>query len=239
MKRYTIFILMVIIAVVFCANAQAATVDKTSSVSAGVTIVGSTSLSVAPSTITFGTYSTDAFPTTPADSKIVITYNSNFNPWKVRVYTNNTQVLNKVGDTTGFGKYAKGGLATADGHNVIPCKWVAKIGSNTTIPTVPSFTSAYNFVKDIRDEDDPSTAAQDESWTAAQAAGYANIAFGTGPGAAGNCVDPTNSAPGPNQYKGDAVNGSVAVYLAGLFGTGGGTSAGTYSSNIYFDLYHE
>ena len=239
MKSYGVLLIMAIIAVTFCVTVEAATsVDKTTSVSASVTINGTTSLSVSPSSIAFATVSADAFPTTPADGKIVLTYNSNYSPWKIAVYTNNTQVpvYNAAAKT---GRYAKGGLATSDGNNVIPCKWVAKIGSNTTAPAVPSFTSAYNFIKDKRDEDDPTTTGQDESWTTAFAAGYANIAYGSGSGAQGFCVDPTITAAGPDQYKGDAVNGSIAVYVAGLFATGGSTSAGSYSSNIYFDLYHE
>jgi hypothetical protein len=46
-------------------------------------------------------------------------------------------------------RYSKGGLATADGKNVVPCKWVAKIGSNTVVPSVPTATT-YNFIKDKR-----------------------------------------------------------------------------------------
>lgn len=234
MKKYSALFIIAIMAMVFCVNAEAAP-DKTSSVSASVTITGTTSMSVAPGSIAFGSFSTDAFPTTPADGKIVITYNTNYSPWKINVYTNNTQVPN-YNPADGTGRYAKGGLATADGVNVIPCKWVAKEGSNTTVPAVPSFTSLHNFIKDIRDQDDTSTAAYDESWIGA--GGYPVIAYGTGPGAQGQCVDPTNNTPGPTQYQGDAVNGSIAVYVAGLFGTGY-SGAGSYSSNIYFDLYHE
>ena len=236
MKKYGVLLTMIVLAMVLCVNAEAA-VDKTASVSASVTITGATSMSVAPSSITFGSYSADAFPTDPADGKIVITYNTNYSPWKIAVYTNNTQVpsYNPV-DKTGL--YAKGGLATASGSSVIPCKWVAKVGSNTVTPTVPSFTSKHNFIKDKRDEDDPATTAYDESWAVALAGGYPNIAYGGGPGAKGFCVDPTNDAVGPTQYQGDVVNGSIAVYVASLFGTGS-AGAGSYSSNIYFDLYHE
>lgn len=233
MKKYGVLLIAVILAVTFSVEAYAAA-DKTASVSASVTIAGSTSMSASPGSITFGTFNVDAFPTTPADKKIVITYSTNYNPWKIAIYTNNTQVkLVAAG-----GKYSKGGLATADGASIVPCKWVAKVGTNTVVPTVPTFTSAHNFIKDLRDEDDPSTAAYDESWADAYAAGYANIAYGSGPGSKGVCVDPTNSAVGPTQYQGDEVDGSIAVYVAGLFGTGS-VGAGTYNSNILFDLYHE
>jgi hypothetical protein len=236
MKKYTVLAIILAVIIVFGIGAEAATIDKTASVSATATISGSTSLNVSPASITYGTTNVDAYPTDPSNGKVVITYTSNYNPWKIDIYTNNTQVPNS---TSPNGRYAKGGLATADGKAVIACKWVAKVGSNTTVPTVPTAT-AYNFVKDKRDEDDPLTTGtgKDESWAAAFASGYANIASGT-PGG-GYCVDPTK----PEPYQGDAITGSIAVYIAGGFGTGfvspaviGG--AGSYSSNIYFDLYHE
>ena len=243
MKRYGVVLTIVILTVVFCVNAEAAP-DKTVSVSAGVNITGTTSLSVSPASIMFGTYSADAFPTDPLDKKIVITYSSNYNPWKIAIYTNNTQVK-KYADDPEEGRYAKGGLATASGSNIIPCKWISKVGTNTVVPTVPTKTSAHNYIIDKRDEDDPATVTNPdgtlakEDWASAFAVGYANIAFGDATG--GFCVDPTNTTPSDpkNKYKGDAVSGSIAVYIAGLFGTGGATSAGDYSSSIYFDLYHE
>lgn len=236
MKKIGVLIIAAILAVTFSVEAYAAA-DKTASVSASVTITGSTSMSVAPGTISFGTFNVDAFPTTPADKKIVITYSTNYSPWKIAIYTNNTQVAN-YDPATKTGKLSKGGLATADGASIVPCKWVAKKGDNTVVPTVPTFTSDHNFIKDLRDQDDPSTAGYNESWASAYADGYANIAYGSGPGSKGVCVDPTNSAAGATQYQGDAVDGSIAVYVAGLFGTGS-VGAGTYNSNVYFDLYHE
>ena len=69
------------------------------------------------------------------------------------------------------------------------------------------------------------------------------MAWGPVAGGGGVCVDPTNSTAGPNQYRGDAISGTVAVYVAGLFATSGmataiPASAGDYSGTIYFDLYH-
>ena len=244
MKKIEVILSVAVLALVFfAASAYAVTVDKTVSVTAGGTITGSTALSVSPASIAFGTTSADSFPTNPSNAKVVITYSSNYNPWQIRVYTNNTQVPNKAGDTTGYGRYAKGGLATADGKAVVSCKWVAKTGTNTTVPAVPTGANLYNFIKDIRDEDDPSTASTDESWTAAQTAGYPNIAYGDATG--GHCVDPSNTTSGPTQYQGDAVTptSGVAVYIAAQWATGGMSpadpaGAGTYNSNINFDLYH-
>ena len=98
--------------------------------------------------------------------------------------------------------------------------------------------TTYNFVKDKGDE--LSAAGKNDDWATAFSQGYADIAFGNAN--SGICVDPTNAPT----YNGDTVTAAsgIAVYVAGLFGTGGVTpavpaSAGTYnSSSISFDLYH-
>jgi len=247
-KRILRATLAVVTLIAFNTNAFA--VDKTVSVSATATIGGVTSMGISPTSIVYGTTNADAYPTTPADQKVVITYSSNYDPWKIAIYTNNVDVPNKTGDTTGFGRYSKGGLASIpedhDGNGgtpdistkVVACKWFAKDpASGTSVPAATAL-GAYNFIKDKRDEDDPATGGTDESWAAGFADGYANIAYGNAGG--GVCVDPSN---GPS-YQGDAIDGQVAVYIAGLFGTGGVTpavpaAAGDYASSFYFDLYHE
>jgi len=249
MKKLMIIISVVSLAVVYCVSAEAAVTDRTASIKALGSVGPITSLSITPAMspgLTFGTTNADAFPTVPDDKKIVISYTSNYSPWKMMVYTNNAQV-NDYNPTTEKGRYAKGGLVLGTGDNVqvVPCKWVAKDGANTAIPALPTPANMHNFIKDKRDQDDPATVTNPdgtlakEDWASAFAVGYANIAFGDATG--GFCVDPTNTTPSDpkNKYKGDAVSGSIAVYIAGLFGTGGATSAGDYSSSIYFDLYHE
>jgi hypothetical protein len=234
MKKLTVIMTVMVMAAFFATCAFAAvTVDKTASVSASASIGGTTSLSALPNSISFTTTNADAF----ADNKITLTYVSNYNPWKIAIYTNNTQVPN-YGQTNG--RYAKGGLATTTGLNVVACKWVAKDPASTA-PAIGTIGS-YNFIKDKRDEDDPDTAASgtmsnNESWSGSFAEGYANIAYGNS--TSGVCVDPTKT-----NYNGDPVNGSIAVYVAGLFGTGGVTpavpaAAGEYSASVGFDLYHE
>lgn len=242
MKRYALA-LIIIAAVVFCFAIPAqATTDKTVSVTASASIAGTTSLTADATAFTYGTTSSDAFPTIPATKRVVLTYSSNYNPWKIDVYTNNTQIPLKAVTN---GMYAKGGLVSGTGpYSVVPLKWVAKApASAAPVAGSINFQTSYNFVKDIRDEDDPATVGQNESWTQVFTDGYPNVAWGPVVGGGGTCVDPTNSAPGPDQYRGDAISGTVAVYVTGLFGTGGVTpaspaSAGTYSSTIYFDLYH-
>lgn len=237
MRTLGVVFLAVMLVVVCSVSADAAPVtDQTKSVSATGTIGGVTSLSVAPTSITYGTTSANAYPTNPANNKIVITYSSNYNPWKMMVYTNN---MNVPLSTATDGRYAKGGLATTDGKAVVPVKWVAKKGDNTAVPALPTATT-YNFVKDKRDEDDPATGTADESWAAAMAGGYPNVAYG-GP-SGGFCVDPTV----PTTYQGDAVTSTtgVALYLAAGWSTSfmspaAPAGAGTYSTNFVIELYHE
>lgn len=239
--------LVAALCVVSYTSAEAAA-DKTVSVTASGSIAAVTSLAVTPSSITFGTTNADAYPTTPADSKIKIDYSSNYNPWKIRVYTNNVQVTN-YDPLTKKGIIAKGGLANGSsgtpgsGTAVVPCKWVAKVGTSSSAPTLSVYKAAANFVKDLRDQDDPITATEDESYAAADAAGYTNVAYG-GP-AGGFCVDPLNLTK-DHEYEGDAITPTtgIAVYMIGLWGTSGMTpaipaSAGSYSTTFVFDLYHE
>ena len=149
------------------------------------------------------------------------------------------------------GKIAKGGLATASGNAVVPCKWVAKVGTSTTIPTLATYLSGSNYVKDLRDQDDPATLddplktgiQNDESWATSDAQGYTTVAYG-GP-AGGYCVDPLNQTVG-HENEGDAVTSTtgIAVYIIGLWGTSGATpaipaGAGSYTASFGFDLLHE
>lgn len=231
-------------------GAEAATTDKTVSVTASGSIAAVTALSVTPASITFGTTTADAYPTVPADNKIKITYSSNYNPWKIRIYTNNTQVPLYV-PATKAGTIAKGGLATADGKAIVPCKWVAKVGTSASAPTLSVYLAGSNYVKDLRDQDDPATVddplvagiQNDESWATSDAQGYTTIAYG-GPGG-GYCVDPLNQTVG-QENRGDAVTSTtgIAVYVIGLWGTSGATpaipaGAGSYTATFGFDLYHE
>ncbi len=252
MKKYSLAILILVSVVLCFAVTAQATTDKTVSVTASASITGATSLSVDASALTYGATNADAFPTIPVSKGVVLTYASNYNPWKIDVYTNNTQILNKTltppgADSTVYGMYAKGGLVSGSApgpFNIVPLKWVAK--NPASVAPLASATDwqglhSPNFVKDKRDQDDPATTGvgKDESWTVGFADGYPNVAWGPVPGHSGVCVDPTVGDP----FKGDTIDGTVAVYIAGLFATGGVSpavpaSAGDYSGTIYFDLYH-
>lgn len=243
MRKYILTLIVLVAAVVcFTVTAQAGT-DKTVSVTASASITGTTSLTADATAFTYGTTNVDALPTAPASKRVVLTYASNYNPWKIDIYTNNTQIPTKTANPLN-GSYSKGGLVTGSAapYTTVPFKWITKHPSSAAPdPATINFVTSYNFVKDMRDEDDPATAGGDESWATSFAQGYANIAWGAG--STGVCVDPTNTTPGNNQYKGDAISGTVAVYVAALFKTGGvspnvAASAGTYGTTIYFDLYH-
>lgn len=231
MKKYIAVVAIAVLSMMVVSHADAVT-DRTVSVTATASVAGATSMSISPTSAVYSTTTADAFATVPTGGKITITYASNYNPWKMAISTNNTQVPN-AGSTDG--RYAKGGLATTNGKNVVACKWVAQAPA-TAAPAVPT-AATYNFVKDKRDQDDPATPTDNESWASSFAEGYANIAYGGTTG--GVCVNPTK--PGNN---GDAVTGSIALYVAGMFGTGGVTpavpaAAGSYSSAITIELYHE
>ena len=217
-----IAVLAVMAVLAFASNAMAA-VDMTQYITATATVGGVTTLTLTPATLVYGNTSANAWPTTPADNKIQLSYASNFDPWKIRIYTDNTNVpLFADG-----GPYSKGGLAKTDGLKVIPFKWIAQAGG-TTAPLI-STIGGYNYVKDMNDEDDPGQTG-DQGWS--ETDGYPNIAYG-GAGYA-YCIDPTN-AP---SYQGDAITGSVDLFLGCLFGDVTPV-AGSYSSKVYFDLMHE
>lgn len=275
MKKYGILRAILALAMVLAfgvVNAQAV-VDKTASVSASATVGPVTSMSITapdPAAISYSTVDADSFQD---EGKVVIAYSSNYDPWKIAIYTNNLTVLMRTADE---GRYAKGGLANVDdpatpevevaGKNVVACKWVCQDDA-TPAPAIANINvggpedTGYNFIKDKRDEDDPADNtgdpvdpaepdgpkkpkddSEDQSWDAAFAGGYPNIAVGA-PGNAAPysfCVDPTAGDP----FHGDPADGTIAVYIAGMFGTGGMSpavpaSAGVYKSDIGFDLYHE
>ncbi|MDD5423441.1 MAG: hypothetical protein PHT32_08535, partial [Candidatus Omnitrophica bacterium] len=84
------YVLMALAFVVSATVAEAAiTVDRTATVTASGALAGSTSLSADVASISYGTNTTDRFATAP---KIKLTYTSNYNPWKIMVSTNNTQI---------------------------------------------------------------------------------------------------------------------------------------------------
>lgn len=259
----TLALSIVALAVIICCTGidAYAVVDKSVNITASGTIAGVTSLSVSNTTVTYGTTTADSFPTIPSTKAVNITYSSNYNGWTMRLYTNNSQVPvnGTMYGSTNIGRYAKGGLATAaiapSGRvDIVPCKWIAKAGTNATVPPVPNWnptntTSKYSYVKDVRDEDDPTTVpngtmSNNESWGAALADGYPNIAFG-GPGG-GWCVDPTNTNES-TKYKGDVINSTTGIKL--YIAAGWGSSfdekgpvpcgAGSYSTKFLIDLVHE
>ena len=247
-KEILIAILAMFAVLALGINAQASVEDVSKFVTATGTVGSVTTMDLDQSSIDFGTATGDTFPVTPANKKIVITYSSNHDPWRIAIHTYNTNVKNFADG----GRYAKGGLATADGEHVVACKWVCQDNA-TAVPNIADINvggeedTGYNFVKDTRDENDPAT-PDNESWASAFADAYADIAYGA-PGNASPyswCVDPTvyYAVNDPRNYKGDPADGSIAVYVACLFGTNGMTppvpaAAGSYSAKIYFMLYHE
>jgi len=259
MKRYGKYVVLIAVVciAIACAEVQAAP-DQTRFVTATGTVQGSTSLSVLPASIAYGTKSVDSYATTPT---ITVTYTSNYNPWKIAIWTNNLTVPGWDYVDTSVSRYAKGGLVSpavdhdnnagtsAVSLNVVPCKWAAKKSSAGGItppnPATAGSMDKYNFVVDKRDENDPLTTWK-EAWADSFADGYADIAFGDQTGA-GYVVDP-NVKPLPANTQ-VVINGSLEVFIAGMFGTMGGivgtpnppknAPAGPCSTTFGFDLYHE
>lgn len=244
--------------VVWQVLAEAAVTDRQVSLTSTANVAGRTYLDCYyhRSTLNYDVTTVDSYAEEMSGIKgVEFRIQSNYNPWKLCIYTNNTQV--PLSSAT-YGRYSKGGLAGAPvsgvSRNVVPCKWVAVKALNTTIPAATNL-APYNFMKDVRDEDDPATTAANESWAAAFADGYANVAYGSPDG--GYCVDASDAftTDGDGKYVGDRLdyfaNDPINDYMymwimiAGLFGTSGDyskpvpASAGAYASTIYVELYHE
>lgn len=225
MKKILRTTLAIVMVLTFGVNANAAVPgsDVTAGLSASATVGAVTTLSILPTSITYTTVDANTFPTAGG---VTVTYASNYDPWKIAIYTDNTGVPDYGLPN---GRYAKGGLAKSDGSSVVPMKWICQDDA-TAAPAIGTI-GGYNYVKDLNDEDDPGTGDL-EDWNSAFADGYANIAYG-GTGY-GWCIDPTAGAP----YTGDAADGTIAVYIAALFGDASPTP-GSYSATVTFDLYHE
>ncbi len=160
-KQLLIVMVTLIAFASFTAYAEAYNSDEIGSVHATAKVDGDTTFSIDQTDIGFSDPTADSFAT----NRVLITYTSNYNPWKIAISTNNTQVLNyddkgtttKADDT---GRYAKGGLAASNGLNVVACKWVCQDDA-TDAPSIANINSGgkddtgYNFIKDVRDEDDP------------------------------------------------------------------------------------
>jgi len=222
--KATLAIMMV---VAFSANAMALDYDEGAEVTASATVGGITTLSVTGGPLVYGTTDVNAFPTSPADGKLVVNYSSNHANWLLQIATKNTD-LQDIDSSV----YQRGGMVqvSADPSTVvIPCKWVAKAGGST-LPDIGTI-DAYNYIKDVTDADIPDTTTINESWTEAHAAGYANIAYGNADG--GFCVDPTAA-----DTQGDAIDGTIDLYIATLFGDVP-PAAGDYTMKVAIDLVHE
>ena len=115
---------------------------------------------------------------TLADQYIQISVDDNAPSWRLRSFTNNFVGISSV--PTNVWGYAYGGLkGDVNGAKAA----VAWRNNSTILSTGPTTgnpqtgTNGWTFIKDMRDEDDP-IAVGDQSFVAADLAGYTNIAFG-------------------------------------------------------------
>ncbi|MBL0059211.1 MAG: hypothetical protein IPP35_08920 [Elusimicrobia bacterium] len=115
--------------------------------------------------------------------------------WRLRTYTNNFPALNlgdadQVKQTTTTWGYNFGGLKGDVNSAKAAMGWWASTSTVVGGPVIGNpeqgLTNGFTFLKDGKDFDDPSTVEivggvnkKDESFTASDAAGYCNVAFGS------------------------------------------------------------
>ncbi len=140
---------------------------------------------------------------------ITVNYDSNEAVWKINIYTNNTGL---TGDQ-------RGGLAKSTNDNRVPLVWQIYDATATATFTDPDEVgNEWAYVKDLGDID----------WATAFADGYTDLCYG-GP-------DYTNLSAFPSVPADRAGTSPIYVYIGGMFGP---APAGSYTTTINLDLYHE
>ncbi len=208
------------------------TVDLTEGITLDATVGAVTGLTVVDETdgdgaVPFGSI-TEEFQI--ADEYIEVTAVSNYGSWGVETYTDNFATQP---DTTTWG-FAYGGLIDAGNETKIPLGWSAYDTAGCDTAANPGETSPANrwtYVKDKRDVDDPSTTGEDEDESWGARGGYCNIAWGV----PGNSYVVNPLGAGDPIYTDPMNDNNLYFYLE----TAALAVPGSYSSTIYFDLYHE
>ena len=168
---------------------------------------------------------------------LAISVTDNAPLWKLQIYSDNYATPPST-STYGFQYGGLKGGATTYGDKV-SLAWLA---STMTVvggpalgisPTVVGSTSAWTYMKDLKDIDGPGLV--NASWAEAQAAGYANIAFGGG--SIGTSVVTTLPTPiGQGVMRSlTNPNDQFEVYLRGDFAL---AAADSYTGTIKVELYH-
>ena len=237
MKGRTFWLLAILVLFLVMASLETslAVVDRTATVGASATMGAVSSLTVQAKNIinnydvlavTFGSIS--QLTNKLAPQYVLITVRSNIlgtgGAWGLEIYTNN---FTSAPNTSVWG-YQYGGLKGATVGHRVPLVWQAYT-TTRAVSDPPANLSGWTYAKDKWDLDMPGT-TDNESWATAHADGYTNVAYGgidylmviePGTGLTGGVKD---------------TDDTLAIYLGGLFGS---AAADTYSTTIYFDLYHE
>ncbi|MFC2061174.1 ComEA family DNA-binding protein [Elusimicrobiota bacterium] len=210
-------------------------VDQTGSVDISATVAGVTALTVddesGDGAIDFGTIS-NLYQA--ATEHIAVDAVSNYGSWAIELYTDNFPSITPDVDDWG---YAYGGMIDVSQNSKIALGWCAfdevspgetpdDPAASVVIGTETFSANRWTYVKDKGDVDDPA-ASGDQSF--AGRGGYCNVAYG-GPGYA-YVVNPNDHGDGTDPM-GDT---DVYVYIE----TASTAVPGTYTSAIYFDLYHQ
>lgn len=153
--------------------------------------------------------------------------------WRLRVYSDNYVT---APSTSAYG-FSYGGLKGVVNGSKVPMGWMCL---PNTVPGGPGVgdpstgtLNGWTYFKDAHDVDDPSTTGtgKDESFGAADAAGYTNIAFGA---PSYTRVIRPNISGGSEQLPTTAT--PFYVYLEGDFSSSAATS---YSGTIKLELLNQ
>lgn len=240
MKRRTFWLLAILVLFLLMASLETsqAELDKTASVSASATMGEVSTLKAYARNIdggydalgiNFGTISTLTNRLAPQYVQIEVRSNiiGPEGAWELEIYTKN---FPSVPNPDVWGDQYGGLIGAVVGQRV-PMVWQAYRDTAVVFnPPDDLANSGWLYVKDKNDQDMGETTDYDESWNNAHDGGYTNVAYGgidyimviqPGTGLQGGVLDDDDK---------------FVVYLGGLFSS---AAAGTYSTAICFDLYHE
>ncbi len=170
-----------------------------------------------------------------ASQYMQVNVNNNSLAWRLRVYSNN---FTSQPSTTTWG-FQYGGMIGNVAGTKIGMAWltnptiIGAPGPNPASPTgitdpANSSLHGWSYLKDARDVDDP-VAAGDSSFSAADGAGYTNIAFGS-PG--------ETRIVRPNVGGSEALGTPASAFYLYFKGDVSNAAAATYNTNLVLDLFN-
>lgn len=196
-----------------------------------ITTVKNISNQASTTSITFGAVASPAAVwNNRAQQFVDISVEDNALSWRLRLYSNN---FGSAPSTTTWA-FQYGGLignvagAKAPGAwSVLPDTGVVQFGGPGAGNPATGTVNGWTFMKDLHDADDPSTVGN-ESFAAADATGYDNIAFGS---------PSFTRIIRPNVVGGsDALSATFSHFYLFLESDFSSSPAASYSTNLVLDL---